>query len=200
MLRTDQTIIGLSSSCLRMATMRGRTIDQFERVFIDPSHWEELWSKGLRPLDEHVVALMRSLKIAPNSPATVFYHSPTVVAEVLGVATSAAAARQAAVLATRESLMGDPNSWRIAQHLLATDKHGTATDLARAHILTVADQTSAAESIAGLLHRTGLRLTKLVPTKGSLVVGCAASARRLPKEPPQRGGEPGRLHHDHRVG
>ena len=181
-LRTDQIVIGISPSCVRMATLRGRAIDQFERTFIDPAQWEEVWAKGLRPLDEHLVTMMRALKVAPNCRATVVYHSPTVVADVFGVATNASNAKQAALLATRESLMGDPSSWRATQHILAHESR-SADGGGRTQVLTVAEQSAALESLSAMLHRCGLRLKGAVPAKSALVVSTSKSAHKLPAEP-----------------
>ncbi|MFZ4574427.1 MAG: hypothetical protein ACOYN0_08525 [Phycisphaerales bacterium] len=183
MLRTDQVVVSLSPSCIRMATMRGKVVDQFERVVIDPSEWEENWSGALRQCDEHLIAMMRALKVAPGCPTTVVYHSPTVVADVFGVQAAAGSAKQAALLATRESLLGDPTSWRTAQELLSQNATPMGAGPSQAQVLTVAEQTTSLEKLAALVTRCGLRFRKAVPAKSSLLVDTSALARTLPAEP-----------------
>jgi len=176
----DRVILGLCPSSIRLATMSGRVIRLFQRHMIDPTDWDETWSKGLRPLDPVVLEMMRRLDIPRGALTTVLYQSPTLVADVFSVKARQSAATQAASLAMRDYLMAAAMQSRFAQTVLSTDRDPTA---GRTHVLSVADHNEACESIAGLVSRCGLQLDRVLPSKADLMISASELIHRLPSTP-----------------
>lgn len=166
--RREETILGLSPTCLRLAVVRGNEVTRLERVMLEPSQWETSWSKELRPLDEHVVALARKLEIPRGARVSVLYHAPTTVCELVSVAASPLAATQAAQLSLRESLGGDHAEWLCACRVLHTDPPGSS-DIPMTHVLAVAERRDTAEFVAAFAQRAGFQVKRQVPAKGALV-------------------------------
>ena len=166
--RREETILGLSPSCLRLATVRGREITRLERIMLDPAQNEAAWSKDLRPLDAHLEILIRTLDLARGSRVTIVYHAPTVACELVSVAAAPAAAIQAAVLSLRESLAGDPSEWLTNCRTVHTDP-GTSGQPPKVHVLAVAERRDNAEVLAAFAARAGLLVRRQIPAKSALL-------------------------------
>ncbi len=166
--RREETILSLSPTSIRLAVVRGSTIVRLDKAVLEAGQSEEAWGKELRPLDERLSLLVRTLEVPRGSRVTVLYHAPTTVCEIISVAAAPAAALQAARLSIGESIAGEAAQWILGCEVLHTDPT-SAGSVNKTHVTAVAERRDTAEIVTAFCERAGLVVRRQIPGKAAVI-------------------------------
>lgn len=178
MIGRDQILIGLSPTCLRVASCRGGRLAAVTCTPLEPGEWEKSWVQGLSPLDAKLTEALKTARAGKNASARIVYFSQAATAEVFSIPVRGGAALQAANFSLTEALPDRGEDWPISLTPLHAD--GRAQPAPKTHILGMADSPHATEALASWASRAGLTIESLVPAKAAVLSRAVAAARELP--------------------
>jgi hypothetical protein len=174
----DQIVIGLSPTCLRVASFKGGRLVGVTCTPLEAGEWEQSWTHGLTPLDEKLAEALKTARVGRKARARVVYFSQTATAEVFSVPVRGSAALQAANFSLVEALPDRGSGWPISLTPLYADARTVPSP--KTHVLGVADSPHATETLAAWVMRAGLTLESLIPAKAAVLSRAVAAAQELP--------------------
>ncbi|HYE61441.1 MAG TPA: hypothetical protein VD997_05555 [Phycisphaerales bacterium] len=174
----DQILIGLSPTCLRVATLKGGRLQKVVALPLDATAWEQTWENGLSGLDDKLATAIKELGVARRSAARVVYYSRKATAEVYSPPVRGAAAFSAAQFSLNESLPSHGEPWPTSLHPLESDPASAANP--KVHILGMADAPADTEAIANWVRRAGLTIRDFIPAKAAALKHAVRVASSLP--------------------
>lgn len=176
----DQILIGLSPTCLRVATLKGERLGKVVTAALDPGAWEQTWENGLSGLDDKLKAAIKELGAGKNVAARVVYYGRQTTAEVFSPPIRGSAAISAAQFSLNEALPGHGLHWRTALNQLASESGSVTTP--KTHVLGLADSPVDTEALATWVRRCGLKIRDFMPAKGAALAQAVRVASSLPSE------------------
>lgn len=176
----DVIVIGLSPTCLRVATVNGREIQKVNCTMLDPGQWEQAWADRLSSLDAPLRAALECTGVRGGA-AKVVYVGPKAGAEMFNLPAQGPGALKAAELSLRESLSDKSYAAPLAVHQVLRDKGAAESQASRTHVLGASDSSAGANTVAAWLARAGLGVHGLVPAKAAALALVIREAASLPE-------------------
>ena len=176
-------MIGLSPTCLRVATLAGGEVANVSCTPLEPGEWDQAWAKGLHLGSMRRYGLLSTAwAYVPGRRARVMYTGPKASAEVFNVPAEGPAALKASEFSLRETLGDKTAAWPVAVHVMHRDEAASrAASRGRSHVLAVGDSVAGSNMIAAWLMRAGLGVDGLIPAKAAAIVAAVRAATALPE-------------------
>jgi hypothetical protein len=179
-------MIGLSPTCLRVATIAGGELTRVNCTPLEPGDWDQAWSQGLTPLDGHLSSAVKALGIRRGTAARVAYIGPKAGAEMFNLPAHGPTALRAAELSLREMLPERADTWPVAVQQLHRDAAtepkdtGEPGEPGRTHVLGISDSAPGSNTVAAWLRRAALGVDGLIPLKAAALGLVVRAATSLP--------------------